>query len=115
MAYTPTVWATGDVITAEKLNKAENGIAAAGAYIVEMSDVLATGATLYASYNDLVAHIDQVIIAQGNFLETDNLIKRAFLIDLSESEGYTATFFTGYEALQFYAETADAETMVYEP
>ena len=29
MAYTPTVWATGDIITAEKLNKAENGIAAA--------------------------------------------------------------------------------------
>lgn len=27
MAYTPTVWATGDVITAEKLNKAEQGIA----------------------------------------------------------------------------------------
>ena len=31
MAYTPTVWATGDVITAEKLNKAENGIADANA------------------------------------------------------------------------------------
>ena len=30
MAYTPTVWQTGDVITAEKLNKAEQGIA--GAY-----------------------------------------------------------------------------------
>ena len=29
MAYIPTVWATGDVITAEKLNKAEEGIAAA--------------------------------------------------------------------------------------
>lgn len=28
MAYIPTEWATGDVITAEKLNKAENGIAA---------------------------------------------------------------------------------------
>ena len=28
MAYTPTVWVTGDVITAVKLNKAENGIAA---------------------------------------------------------------------------------------
>lgn len=28
MAYTPTVWATGDVITAEKLNKAEQRIAA---------------------------------------------------------------------------------------
>lgn len=29
MAYTPTVWVTGDTITATKLNKAENGIAAA--------------------------------------------------------------------------------------
>ena len=29
MAYTPTVWETGDVITAEKLNKAEQGIAVA--------------------------------------------------------------------------------------
>lgn len=26
MAYTPTVWVTGDIITAEKLNKAEQGI-----------------------------------------------------------------------------------------
>lgn len=28
MSYTPTVWNTGDVITAEKLNHAEQGIAA---------------------------------------------------------------------------------------
>lgn len=27
MAYTPTVWANGDVITADKLNKLENGVA----------------------------------------------------------------------------------------
>jgi len=31
MAYTPTEWATGDVITAQKLNKMEQGIAGAGA------------------------------------------------------------------------------------
>ena len=30
MSYTPTVWRTGDVITAEKLNKIEEGIANAG-------------------------------------------------------------------------------------
>lgn len=30
MSYTPTTWATGDVITAEKLNNIENGIANAG-------------------------------------------------------------------------------------
>lgn len=27
MAYTPTEWQDGDVITAEKLNKIENGVA----------------------------------------------------------------------------------------
>lgn len=27
MAYTPTVWSNGDVITADKLNKLENGVA----------------------------------------------------------------------------------------
>lgn len=31
MSYTPTEWTTGDVITAEKLNNAEEGIAAANA------------------------------------------------------------------------------------
>ena len=30
MSYTPTEWTTGDVITAEKLNKIENGIVEAG-------------------------------------------------------------------------------------
>ena len=34
MAYVPTVWATGDVITAEKLNKAEEGIASASMKLV---------------------------------------------------------------------------------
>ena len=29
-SYTPTTWATGDIITAEKLNKIEQGIANAG-------------------------------------------------------------------------------------
>ena len=30
MSYTPTTWATGDVITATKLNNMEQGIASAG-------------------------------------------------------------------------------------
>lgn len=45
MAYTPTVWATGDVITAAKLNKAENGIAAAS------DEVLVITITWGADYN----------------------------------------------------------------
>lgn len=34
MAYTPTTWATGDIVTAEKLNKLERGVADAGGYPV---------------------------------------------------------------------------------
>lgn len=30
MAYTPTEWQSGDIVTSEKLNKIENGIAGAG-------------------------------------------------------------------------------------
>lgn len=37
MAYTPTEWQIGDVITAEKLNKAERGIAEASPVIVEIT------------------------------------------------------------------------------
>lgn len=34
MSYTPTVWNTGDTITAEKLNKLENGVASGGGIFV---------------------------------------------------------------------------------
>ena len=51
MAYTPTVWATGDVITAEKLNKAEQGIAAAYE-IVALTPTY--GTPVYGEYNNYV-------------------------------------------------------------
>lgn len=34
MSYTPTNWATGDVITAAKLNKLEQGVASGGVTVV---------------------------------------------------------------------------------
>lgn len=34
MSYTPTEWVTGDIITAEKLNKIENGIASVGGMLI---------------------------------------------------------------------------------
>lgn len=36
MVYEPTNWQNGDVVTAEKLNKIENGIADSGIVIVDM-------------------------------------------------------------------------------
>lgn len=51
MAYTPTVWQTGDTITAEKLNKLENGVANIGGYdivftMIETGGFTADGASL---------------------------------------------------------------------
>jgi ribonuclease BN (tRNA processing enzyme) len=41
MAYTPTTWANGDTITAEKLNKLEQGVANVSILVVELT--LSTG------------------------------------------------------------------------
>lgn len=57
MAYTPTVWETGDIITAEKLNKAENGISAASAFVCSIEFASATEATIDQDYDDIVAAI----------------------------------------------------------
>ena len=46
MSYTPTTWVTGDVITAEKLNNMESGIA-------EDGDVFIIHATGVASYGSV--------------------------------------------------------------
>lgn len=53
MAYTPNTWATGDTITAAKLNNMENGIANAGSAVI----VTDTGGTLdktFAEIYDLI-------------------------------------------------------------
>lgn len=56
MAYTPTEWETGDVITAEKLNKMESGIAAnsAGMIIPTFTPVSAVEASCDVSLSDLL-------------------------------------------------------------
>jgi len=43
MAYTPTTWATGDTITATKMNKIENGIAGAGNNVIVQLSVTGYG------------------------------------------------------------------------
>lgn len=63
MSYTPTTWATGDTITAVKLNKMEQGIAdgGGGALIAEVSnaqafqyeDGLVYGDTLDTTFGDI--------------------------------------------------------------
>lgn len=57
MAYEPTVWSTGDTITAEKLNKLENGVGAGGQgdspmFIVDCDDFIVNQGTGTATFVD---------------------------------------------------------------
>lgn len=77
MAYTPTVWETGDVITAEKLNKAENGIAAASAssspLFVLTVDMAADGRSV--TIDKTLAEITEAYNAGGNvFMCSDGYV-----------------------------------------
>lgn len=73
MSYTPTQWATGDTITAEKLNKAENGIAANDAAIAAIPAGLQLYGPYYASAsNPSAASAGQQKIVPCNTLEDAN-------------------------------------------
>lgn len=94
MAYTPTVWATGDVITAEKLNKAEEGIAAAGPVMIPAEyDAVTFKITLSASYDDLKALEGQLVCAY--FTDAASAYRVMVLNALFEREStYYAEFLT---------------------
>ena len=63
MAYEKTNWQTGDTVTAEKLNHAENGIAAAYADMVIKSDIPLYNAT-----------VEDLAITQGNIEGCEEII-----------------------------------------
>lgn len=87
MGYIPTEWQTGDIITAAKLNKAEQGIAAAGAYIVEqVYDPEANEFLLQASFDDISAAVSagRPVLAKNATSDTD--ITLSFLYALAVVE-----------------------------
>lgn len=74
MTYVPTVWATGDVITAVKLNKLENGVAAIDGVMVVPAEEEGDTATLTATYAEIAAamtaKIPVFVIFQGEGYNT---------------------------------------------
>lgn len=57
MSYTPTVWANGDIITAEKLNKLENGLRSGGVFWITFNiteDVIYTLDKTYAEIEEAI-------------------------------------------------------------
>ena len=86
MAYTPTEWETGDVITAEKLNKAEQGIAAASD-VIYVNFTLDNGtASCDASFADIFTAINtnkKAVFADLSVVGETRLI---FPLSLSDSD-----------------------------
>ena len=54
MSYTPTTWAAGDTVTAAKLNKLEQGVAAAGGVLVVHETVSDITHTLDKTWQEIV-------------------------------------------------------------
>lgn len=77
MAYTPTEWATGDVITAQKLNKAENAIAANDAAIA----AIPAGLQLYGPYT-----------AVGSGTVTPAGVENVYCESMEDVNGISVTF-----------------------
>ena len=109
MAYTPTVWATGDVITAEKLNKAEEGITNAGPYIVRVAsyDPETYDAILDASFKDIYDAVSEGRLVMTIDSQSENTATIAFLTSTSYNASilypYNVAFSDGAQEYMYRA------------
>ena len=97
MGYIPTEWQTGDVITAAKLNKAEEGIAAAYPVFIPITfDETANSYVLGASYNELKDNIGHIVIGIEEYQDDPYLCTYFIFTRLSveEDDTYVALFFS---------------------
>lgn len=109
MSYEKTVWNTGDVVTAEKLNKLEDGVQnAGGSVITETYDSATYTSTLNKTYNEISAMVEDgkfpIIICTG---ETSTLIN--FVQNYSSyTEDETTTYYVeDNDGREFTANSAD--------
>ena len=76
MAYEKQTWANGDIITAEKLNHMEDGIASNGVVFIELQyeSFLQAPADLTISFNDIVSYItdNKMICAKAVLTDDDS-------------------------------------------
>ena len=102
MAYTPTVWATGDVITAVKLNKLENGVAAIDGVMVVPAEEEDDTVTLTATYAEIAAAMTANIpvFIKIQVSENENMLQPVF------SNGVIAGDTTQYQIAAYDLSTA---------
>lgn len=93
MAYTPTQWATGDTVTATKLNKLEQGVANAGSALIctcsfDGDDYVLdkTVAEIYDAYTDgTPIYIHFIYGTQGTY---EDYVATQWLMPISELYNY---------------------------
>ena len=115
MAYEPTVWKSGDVITSTKLNKLENGVADAGGGTgggVLICHINEDTMSLDKTWNEIksAASTSVVIALSGDEYETNIGILKSVGIDTDEDDNpiYVAAIsnLEGYLA-RYVATSAD--------
>ena len=101
MAYTPTVWETGDVITAAKLNKAEAGIQDANADVLLVSE--GESDTLNKKFSEIFSAYPKVFFVETSEEGTHYAPIAAFfvgegvyVVNMYDGSDYVATTEDGY-------------------
>ena len=85
MAYTPTEWKNGDVITAEKLNKIEGGVA-------NINSVFITNVTATKNGNDYNCVSDATFNELKNAYNNGNVI--FVRLTVNENDGRPESYYT---------------------
>lgn len=83
MSYTPTTWAAGDTVTAAKLNKLEQGVAAGGVLVVHIDEEYTTLDKTWQEIHDALA---QGIPCVTVFTE-NNDVEQGQIVFVSASAG----------------------------
>lgn len=103
MAYTPTVWKNGDTITAEKLNKAEQGIADATPLVCTIELVESNPTVVGATYKT----ISEALSAGRIVFAIDKLsggIDATYIVNFIR---HTASYSVGFGEFTFESATED--------
>lgn len=115
MSYIPTEWETGDIVTADKLNKIEAGIAQGNGIVPGVTDPGTDETTIGRSFDELT---DMVVNGTLPFLvvESNDGLVLASLINLVYANScYIAAFGAIGEAFLFYSLYSDTQMSSVEP
>lgn len=113
MSYVPTEWETGDIVTAEKLNKLENGLSTVSNNIVIVNATMADEyVVLSKTWNEIHdAMIRGKIIIVIRIVDNDVFHGHVVYATIDEDERYSYVIATSED--DFYAETATSYPTTY--